>query len=489
MLYKTQPLKHQKAEVEAHAKDPGRALFWEQGTGKTKAMIDNAVALFEDGEIDGVFVVAPNMIHHNWAWNQIPEHMPDEIPYQCVSYSGERHASISHTRKMEFFLQCPKNTLAILAMSYDSLMTEHGRDVAKKFLTTRKCLFVADETRRISNVSAKRTKRVIAAGQYAKFRRALNGTPISSGPFDIYSQIQFCDPDFWAKNGIGSYFGFRTMFGKFKPIRVAGGKIVQVIDGYKNLELLSQMIAPISSRVTKDQVLDLPEKVFEVVQFELSPEQKRLYRELEQNACAVMDGEFVSTPMALVMILRLHQVTSGFFCPDATVEQPEPRTVDLRENPRLDVLTEICEDLEGKAIIWARFRKDIDNICRVLGDAAVRFDGSTCEDDRRKAVDQFQDPKSPVKFFVANPQAAGEGLTLTQATTVIYYTNDFKLAQRLQSEDRAHRIGQRNTVTYIDIVARGTIDERIIECLKDKLDVSSQVTKDKARSWFRMNPE
>ena len=190
-------------------------------------------------------------------------------------------------------------------------------------------------------------------------------------------------------------------------------------------------------------------------------------------------GDTITAPLALVQLLRLQQITCGFVPTDDG---------DLEEfggnNPRLDLLEEICDGLGHKAIIWGRFRRDIDLIMKRLGKKAVRYDGSTSDDDRAAAKIAFQDPESEIQFFVGNPAAAGTGLTLHQARTVIYASNSFKLTDRLQSEDRAHRIGQEHPVAYIDLIAPDTVDEHIVRALRDKQDIAAILTGDGLKDWI-----
>ena len=143
-------------------------------------------------------------------------------------------------------------------------------------------------------------------------------------------------------------------------------------------------------------------------------------------------------------------------------------------------------------IIWSRFRYDIINITKQLNKTfgegtAASFFGDTTEDKRQEVIRDFQSPTSDLRFFVGNPATAGRGLTLTEAKTVVYYTNDFNLDTRSQSEDRCHRIGQKNSVTYIDLICEKTIDEKIVEALRGKINISAQVLGENARKWLEIN--
>ena len=160
---------------------------------------------------------------------------------------------------------------------------------------------------------------------------------------------------------------------------------------------------------------------------------------------------------------------------------------------RMDALEELMDEHDGKAIIWSRFRHDIKTIVAMLQkkygkDSAAGYFGDTSDDERQRVVQDFQDPTHPLKFFVGNPATAGYGLTLTEANLVVYYANDFNLETRIQSEDRAHRIGQKNPVTYVDLICEGTIDERIVKALRAKIDIGAKVLGEEAREWLTLKP-
>lgn len=479
--FRTTPFPHQQEEFHHSRSLAVRALFWEQGTGKSKEVIDETSWLAMHGEVDGWLIIAPNGVHRNWVVEEIPTHMPEVLLERVAMhwYSGDQHHTRAHQAAVDRVLRHTPGELAVLAMSYDSLMTEHGRQTARAFLTSRRCMYSLDESRRVKSPTAKRTKRVLASGIYAPYRRILNGTPVANGPFDIYSQILFLDPDFWDRHGVSSFAGFKTMFANFKPIKVAGGRIITVVESYKNLDLLSKWLSEISSRKTKEEVLDLPPKLFTRRSFEMTEVQRKIYNELRDDFITFLDsGDEVTAPLAITRLLRMQQVTCGYLPPDASGV-----LVDISDkNPRLELLKELCEDLPHKAIIWARFRRDIDKITEHLGEKAVRYDGGTTDEQRADAIERFQ--RGDAQFFVGNAQAAGEGLTLHAAQTVIYYSQDYNLGNRLQSEDRAHRIGQKHPVNYIDIVASRTVDENIAAALVKKLDVACQVTGDSLRTWL-----
>lgn len=483
--FKTKPFDHQREIFDATLDHEAYGLFWEQGCGKTKPVIDQAAALFERDEIDCLLVVAPNGVHRNWITDEIVNHLPDRVAARTHSgfYQSPKARTKWHQRDMESLLKY--QGLVVLTISYDGFMTELGKKLMWRFLKRRRVMYVLDEAHYIKTPGAKRTKSIIASAKYAEKRRLLTGTPIAQGPFDIYSQVRFLDDEFWKREKrIGNFNAFKMRYGIWRTreevMREYGyDPGYNQLVSYRNVDELHEVLAKVGDRRTKDDVLDLPPKLFSKRPFEMTPQQSKAYQELtEDYQTQLENGEWVEADLAIVRLLRLQQITCGYVATD--VEEPVQRISD--KNPRLDTLVDITEGLGHKAIIWSRFRADVDLIMDALGGKAVRYDGQVDDDGRAKAKDDFQ--KGDAQFFVANPAAGATGLTLTAARTVVYYSNSFKLVDRLQSEDRAHRIGQEHPVNYIDIVAPGTIDDMIVKSLRMKQDIATQITGDKVKEWI-----
>lgn len=492
--YETEPFAHQKEVFEASRDRKSFAILWEQGTGKSKLAIDTAAYLYEKGEIDAILVLAPGGAHQNWIHNEFPAHLPKRVARFADShaYLSPRATTGWHKKRCAQILH--HDGLAIMAMPYSGFTTAAGKLWAKEFLKKRKVFYVIDEAHRIKEPSAKRTKLVVASGKLAEYKRVLTGTPIANGPFDVYTQLRFLDPEYWKRLGMASYASFKTQFGIWeKPYASAQ---YEVLLAYRNLDELQGLIEDMSSRVTKDEVLDLPPKLYSKRYVDLSPQQARLYKELKDECTATLEsGYIVEAVLPIVRLLRYRQVLCGYLPTEEGSDEPVQSLPG--PNPRLEALMDICQGLPPmvkgasphKAIIWACFTKDIDNICEALMEdkeagAPVRYDGKVNDEERLEAIKAFQDPDSPVQFFVANPQAASESLTLHAARTVVYYSSGFSLTERQQSEDRAHRIGQEHPVNYIDIVARGTVDEHIIKSLVNKRDIASFITQDELKEWL-----
>ena len=268
--------------------------------------------------------------------------------------------------------------------------------------------------------------------------------------------------------------------------RTMGAHAFQQILGYKNLDELTYRIDQFSFRVLKKDCLDLPDKIYTARYVTLTKEQVKMYKQIKEQALLLLDnGDLVSTPAVITQLLRLQQIMSGHLKTDDGDMLTFP-------SARMDALEEIINEHDGKAIIWSRFRHDIQQITDMLNSkfgegCAAAYYGDTSDDERNRIVRDFQESNA-LRFFVGNPATAGYGLTLTEANLVVYYANDFNLETRIQSEDRAHRIGQKNNVTYIDLITEGTIDERIVAALRNKIDIGAKVLGEQAREWLTLNP-
>lgn len=495
----TQPYELQQQTWESTRDRTAYCLFWEQGTGKTKLAVDTAGHLFCTGKIDAVFVVAPTDIHANWdVPNEgVQKHLPPELLKAAarVTWNSGKAASKGAQRDLAALL-AHKDGMRWLFMGFDALNTERGYAAARAFLTTYRCLWVMDEAGRIANPKTKRSKAVMKLRALAPYARSMTGTPVTQKPFSVYNIVHWMNPTYWRQNGIGNHFAFTHHFGVWRKIRVNMGREVEVQktdrDGrpvYQNLDQLTSMLRPISSRVLKTEMVDLPPKVYTRLYYELTARQRAMYDKLEEEYIIWYtdntrpdednpDGPRLFTTSAdltIVRQLRLQQLALGYLTTD---EGEMVLCGDV--NPALDLLTEVTEDLSHQAIIWGRFRKDTELICGALGERAVRYDGSVGAEDRVRAVQAFQ--AGDKQFFVGTQSTAGEGLTLTAAQTAIYYSNSRKLRERLQSEDRCHRIGSKGEhIQYIDLLARNTIAEDILEGLLYGQDVAATVLGDKMR--------
>ena len=473
--FKTSPYLHQLAALERCWKEEDFALFMEMGTGKTKVALDNLAMLYDAGKINGALILAPKGVCPVWTENEIPTHFPDHISLRL----GLWRSSLRKQQQLDLDALFEVNDdFCILVMNVEALATKRGTHCALTFLITRKAAMVVDESTTIKSPKAKRTKAIIKLGTEAVYRRILTGSPVTKSPLDLYTQCEFLDPHLL---GFSSYYSFRNRFAVIQP-KNFGGKTFQQVVGYQHVEELAEMIKPFSYRVTKDECLDLPPKIYTKREITMSKEQARIYEQMKEEAIAFLDEGEATVTHVITQILRLHQISCGHLPNDDGVVQEF-------ENTRLTELQAILEETDGKVIIWANYRYDIKRIAELLGkvygpDSYVTYFGDTNSDDRARALTSFQDQQSPVRYFLGNSQTGGYGITLTAASTVVYFSNNYDLEKRLQSEDRAHRIGQHNPVVYVDIVTKGTIDEKILTALRNKDNIARKITGDNWREWI-----
>jgi len=482
--HKIEPFNHQQKHLENNVEKDAWGLLWEQGTAKTKPTIDTIAYDYMRGEIDAALVVAPPGVERNWNSDELPDHLPDELALDTrvqVFLTAKKNTK-EHQRQMEALLR--HEGLAILLISYNAFMTKEGKAITDKFLRRRRCIMILDEAHNIKSPSAKRTISILAKGKHAKKRRILTGTPISTGPFDLYSQIRFLDDWFWKNKGIHGATEYRNYFGRWftaaecKKLHGYDPGYDQLIE-YKNLDKLKEWLTEITDRHTKDEVLDLPPKLYQKRYFELPKQLRQAYDELSENLMLEIGDSMIFAELPIVKLLRLQQISCNY----VPVGDDEPAYQIMNSNPRLKIMEEVRDQTQHKTIVWARFRHDVDQLMDLLGDRAVRYDGSVDDDQAEKNKLEFQ--KGDAEFFVGTAQKGGPGLTLHQAKTVVYYSNSFRLIDRLQSEDRAHRAGMDdNPVNYIDIVASNTVDEHIVDNLRNKRDIATEIQGDEWKEWI-----
>ena len=476
--FKTRPYDHQRKALEDSWAAEYYALFMEMGTGKSKVAIDNIAVLYEAGKIDAAMIVAPKGVYDNWAKGEIETHFPDRIEKNVMLWRAGK--SKRYDTNLVDFITEKFDGVKMFVINVEAFSSQKGLDAAKAFLFQNpRNMMIIDESTTIKNRKALRTKNLVALRDRALYRRILTGSPITKSPMDLFSQCDFLKD---RALGFNSYFAFQARYAQVQR-RTMGHRSFQQIVGYQRLEELTNKLDQFSNRVLKEECLDLPDKVYVKRVVPLTNEQTNVYNQMKLLALAQMDsGELATTASVLTQIMRLQQICCGFLQPDEG---------DMREikSNRLDELINLSEEVQGKAIIWATYTHDIQRIADALRgrfgpEAVATYYGGTPQEERQEIVQRFQNRSDPLRFFVGQPKTGGYGITLTAANTVIYYSNSYDLEIRLQSEDRAHRIGQANKVTYIDLVAPNTIDEKILTALRAKIDIASQVLGEDARAWL-----
>ncbi len=472
--FKLKPYAHQLTALEKSWNRESYAYFMEMGTGKTKVLIDNLAMLYDKGKVNGALIVAPKGVVGTWYNNELPTHLPDHI--ENVTVLWQSNITKKQQEKLETLYEIG-TALHILIMNVEALSTDKGIKFAEKFLSCHETLMAIDESTTIKNPAAKRTKNILSLAQNTKYRRIMTGSPVTKNPLDLFSQCYFLDPFHLDHD---SYYSFRMRYAIMKTANISGRKI-QLVNGFKNLGELSDKLQPFSYRVLKEDCLDLPDKIFIKRQIKLSPDQSKLYEQMKQEALAILKGKQSTTVNTLTQLMRLQQITCGHFTSDDGVTQPIA-------NNRITELMNVLEETEGKAIIWAHYQYDMTAIIKAVTEkygpgSIVDYYGLTPQEERQPNIKRFQDDPE-CRFIVGTPSTGGYGITLTAANTVIYYSNGYDLEKRLQSEDRAHRIGQKKSVTYVDLMADDTVDEKIVQALRKKIDIASEVLGEELRSWI-----
>jgi SNF2 family DNA or RNA helicase len=477
-IFKTKPFKHQQKAWEDSWAADYYALFMEMGTGKSKVAIDTIGALYKAKKVTAALILAPKGVYDNWVKGEIPTHLPDDIERTVVRWSPSNAKKFQE--EMKELVYDKFEGLKVFVMNIEALSTPRGTKAAYMFLTKNPAnIMVVDESTTIKNRKATRTKNVMILAKDAKYKRILTGSPVTKSPMDLYSQCFFLDE---RALGFNSYYAFQNRYALVQK-RKMGTRAFQEIVGYRRLDELNVKLDKFSNRILKEECLDLPDKMYIRRDVALTDEQKKMYIQMKKLALAQLEnGELATTASVLTQIMRLQQICCGFL-------QPDDGEIQTLDNNRMKELLEITDELQGKAIIWASYTHDIQQISDALRDrfgpdAVATYYGATPQDERQEIVNRFQDKESPLRFFVGQPRTGGYGITLTAANTVIYYSNSYDLEIRLQSEDRAHRIGQANKVTYIDLVSPDTIDEKILKALRGKIDLAGKVLGEEVKDWL-----
>jgi len=457
------------------------AYLMEMGTGKTITAIMDLMILHHEKGVDNCVIFAPKSVYRNW-YKEITEFVaPEKTKYAISTWDPSLKDPVTKA-KLTDLLEKGVVPLNIFLMNIEAISSPKGVKFLEKYLSVQdktKTMMIVDESTVIKTHNAKRTKNLIKLAKDINYKRILTGTPVTKSPLDIYTQFAFLDPKIL---GQSNYYAFRARYAKIINRPTSGGRHFPLITGYQRLDELEQKIYSAAFRVKKEECVDLPEKIYMKRFIPMSEKQLVAYESLRRNAMFIFNDKTTTTVNRLSQIVKLHQVCCRFTINDHGEIHDLP-------NKRYDELLDVLEEVDGKVIIWATYRHNIETITNKLkekyGDTkAAAFYGDTENQVRLDLVRDFQSQTSDLTYLVANPKTGGYGITLTASHTVVYFSNNYDLEIRLQSEDRAHRIGQKNKVTYVDFVCQGTVDEKILTALKNKVDIASQVIGDELKSWI-----
>lgn len=438
MNFKTALLPHQTAAVEKLKKLKIGALYMEQGTGKTRTTLSLIKEREEAGKIDVVLWLCPCSVKKN---------LREDILYHC----GE----------------IPQN---FVIRGIESLSSS-GRLYLQllELVETHKVYLIVDESNLVKNHGAIRTARITRIGRFCNYKLILNGTPVSKNEADMFAQWVILD---WRILGYKSFYSFAANHLEYKEIKDPRTGIKRKTDQVArvlNVDYLTEKIAPYTYQIRKEDCLHLPKKEYRSMYFTMTPEQADLYDAIKWEYLESVNELRAETIYKLFTALQ--HVVSGRNVLSGPQERMRtaPFFSDWHDNPRVQKLKELIEDIGAeKCIVFAKYQSEIDTIEELLSEmnlTHVSFTGKLSQLKRQENRAAFQ---NDVQFFVANKVCGAYGLNLQFCRNIIYYSNDFDLATRMQSEDRVHRIGQTQEVRIYDICCGGTIDELIEGCLSRK---------------------
>jgi SNF2 family DNA or RNA helicase len=459
--YKTPPFSHQKKALKKLLQLDGKgALFMEMGTGKTKVAIDWAGINFYNAGLRRVLVVAPLSVLGVWS-RQVHQH--SGAPARVVRLEGSTRDKLIVLRKE---LRRPRrDELVYVVVNYESIWREpdRGRSIEDLLIAWSPGLIIFDESHRIKSPTSKQSKSAHRIARTVDQRILLSGTPISKAPLDVFGQFRAMNDEIFGDN----WYRFKNTYG------VWGGFGRFQLRGYRHLSRLITKVRENSYRIKKAQCLDLPDKLYQTVPVTLSDRELKAYKDMADEMIAEVEDTQAVASIVLVKYLRLSQITSGF------VKDVEGRLVTLGESKlrtAMDLLDDILED-GHKVVIFSRFIEDMRRQSAHLTKAKVQhriLSGSVTGSRRDSIIEEFQtDPE--VKVFLAQLQAGSEGIELFAADTVFFYSVGHNALHYWQAQDRVHRPGQKNNVTYYKFEAPRTYDVSLFKTLDLKGNMAEAI--------------
>jgi SNF2 family DNA or RNA helicase len=464
--------RHQQEEFDRHKDDDARALLWQMRTGKTKSVLDVACYRHADRfDIDGLLIVAPNGVHVNWVRRQLPMHMWACVDYYAHAYQASEAHKQKHQRALEACLEY-RGGLAVLAVNSESLQQDKVKALIKRFLKKRRVFLVADESHDFRSPGSKRTKTIRGVAKACKVKRILSGTAVSNSPLAAYSQFEILQPH---ALGWATFGEFEARYALFINKTNGAGQTYRLLESYVNLDELQARMAKWASVVLRADVDDMPSLLLDEVTVELSDVQRDAYDKLlREFILELSETEEVTAEDGGVRLMKLQQVLGGFVV-DSTGKVHE--LVEDEKNPRLVALMDQVLKGTGKNIIWCKYQEDLKRVVRAMkaaGRSVVEYHGKIhSQSKRQQAIDAFmQDPTTT--DFIGQPAAGGEGLDLSIASTIYWYSHTFDLIERDQANERATQVGGKS-IAIVDIVVPGTVDEYILKTLERKRSVSDEL--------------
>jgi hypothetical protein len=491
--FKFRPYEHQREALVLGRDRDVFAYLMDQGTGKTKVLLDDAAHNWRMGRIDAMLIIAPNSVKTNWCnmyegddldeFDEVRKHMPPDVPFLRAAFFSNPNMGQRDAWDKMWKHRSNKSKFLIASFNVEGFHSQKAIAAVKEFTKFRKCMIVVDESTRIGNKDATRTKHITELRKSCPIARIASGTPIIKSPLKAFSQFGFLDPDIL---GIATYTEFAARYSV--QVQLGDGSKAKVAARFINVDELSDKIAGVSFRILKEDCLDLPPKTYLKRNVQMSKVMEVAYKEMRDQSIIYLDSlHKVEATTVLTQLLRLQQITAGYLpvIDPETGVQTGVRPLNNGAPPKIEEAADLIEECESKVIVWCKFRFEILEMQRELerrGISCVTFYGDTPEAERVANRMRFQNDPS-LRVFIGQVRTGGIGITLTAADTVIYLSNTFSTEDRVQSEDRAHRIGQTKPVTYYDLLSPRTIDIRVLNVLRANKRLSDEIMRDGYRAW------
>lgn len=515
MKFKTKPYAHQLEAFNRFKDVEYFALFMDMGTGKTKIIIDISAHKYETGQINAVLIIAPNHVHTQWVLEQLVEHSP--IPYSALIWSSGKTNSRFFLKRLDDFLNFNTGKLKYFAVNVEAFQSDKVLSYIATYVKRNKVFTIVDEATRIKTPTARRSKNIHKLNKYGQ-RAILTGTPTAKSPFDLWSQFEFLTPNFFKT----TFFIFQRRYGIMmkgvnrqtgrgystlideKTFNIAKSKIKRLkqernveelcdrdfealsiimslseknvrfiartskYTRFKRVEELKVEIAPVTFSIRKEDCLDLPPKIYEPMYLEMGKEQKRIYNNLKQQYLAQFEGQELSVQNKVALTTRLMQVAGGFFPYKNEEGIQKIKPIHSGINPKIERILDDIEELDDdlSIIVWAAYVPELELLYKELSKlySCCLYYGKTQSFKRDEIKKDFVAGK--YKIFIGNTAVAGFGLNLQNATIQYYYSNSFSVENRLQAEDRSHRIGVKSVCVYKDVIYKGSIDEKVTQSIR-----------------------
>jgi Helicase conserved C-terminal domain/SNF2-related domain len=489
--FKVAPYPYQLKVWEESKDKKNWAYFLEMGLGKAMLMINVAAYLYEAGKIDAVVYFSKKGEIGAFYQYELPTHFPDRLKYEALLYSSLKVKTPKFLQQFEQLLRLDKTRLPIFVVNIEALIYGADAFLGKFYAVHRRVFLLVDESTAVKNYDRGRSRQVYHWARKSVGRRIATGSAVTNSPTDLFGQ---CLVFGWEMLGFKSYYAFRNTYCQIETQFLGNRRYPKVV-GYKNLDQLTSEIKRFSHILHKADVLkELPAKIYTRRVVPLTPVQEKLYAKLRDEAMIELQGHELEVTAVLAQIIKLHQIVCGQL-------KVGPDDYVSIENNRLDVLVDLLEGYEGKVVIWTTYRQTVTDVVARLRQefgekSTVHFYGNTSDKERVENVYRFRGwrllddgarqecPTEEQATYMVASEAGAYGQTWVEAHLVIFYSNSYKLIVREQSEDRTHRIGQTVPVTYVDLISLDTVEERIVQVLREKKKLADIILERPIMEWI-----